>query len=103
MSSANLQIDLELESFSYSVSLDLRAPLRTMQGNATAFLEDCASGLDQSCREYAEQIISASQRMDTLIQDLLALQPRDREQIVLQPVGLSVVLGDAKTGRNSTT
>jgi signal transduction histidine kinase len=92
----------ELESFSYSVSHDLRAPLRSMHGHATALLEDCASSLDELCRKYAERIVAASERMDRLIQDLLAYSRLTREEILRQPVELSGVVAEAQIQTEET-
>ncbi|HKP96932.1 MAG TPA: chemotaxis protein CheB [Fibrobacteria bacterium] len=61
----------ELESFSYSVSHDLRAPLRAMQGVAEALQEDYRDRLDEIGRDYTQRIVAAAHRMDTLILDLL--------------------------------
>lgn len=62
----------ELEAFSYSVSHDLRAPLRAMDGFSQAVLEDFGNLLPEKGRSYLETIRSASQQMGTLIDDLLA-------------------------------
>jgi PAS domain S-box-containing protein len=86
----------ELNAFTSSVSHDLRAPLRAMNGHATALLEDCAASLDPLCREYVQRIIGAAERMDTLIQDLLSYSRLTREDIVLRPVRLAVVIADAR-------
>ncbi|RME65632.1 MAG: GAF domain-containing protein, partial [Caldilineae bacterium] len=61
----------ELESFTYSVSHDLRAPLRAMQGFADALLEDYGALLDETGQEFAWRIVAAARRMDELINDLL--------------------------------
>ncbi|HXW01079.1 MAG TPA: PAS domain S-box protein, partial [Anaerolineae bacterium] len=65
------EINAELKSFSFSVSHDLRAPLRAVQGFAAALLEDHADALEPQGQDYAERIVAAAQRMDILIQDLL--------------------------------
>src|SRR5712691_5834280 len=62
----------ELDAFSYSISHDLRAPLRAMQGFAEALLEDYGARLDPTGHDYAQRIVAASRQMDALIQDLLA-------------------------------
>jgi PAS domain S-box-containing protein len=63
----------ELEAFSYSVSHDLRAPLRTIDGFSQALMEDCADELSERGRQHLERVRSATQRMGQLIDDLLSL------------------------------
>jgi PAS domain S-box-containing protein len=91
------EINNELESFSFSVSHDLRAPLRGMQGFANALLEDYLDQLDEEGQEYLQRIVTAGQRMDQLIQDLLAYSRLGRADLRLQPVELSAVLNDVLT------
>jgi len=62
----------DLEAFSYTVSHDLRSPLRGMQGFAEALLEDYGDKLDQTGKDYLDRIGAAAARLDRLIQDLLA-------------------------------
>lgn len=81
----------ELESFSYSVSHDLRAPLRSIDGFAQALLEDCGDRLDETGREYLHRVRSGSQRMGRLIDDLLNLSHITRSAIERQRVDLSVM------------
>lgn len=61
----------QMEEFSYSISHDLRSPLRAMQGYAQALLDDHAERLDDQGREHLRRIIAASTRMDRLTQDVL--------------------------------
>jgi len=82
----------ELESFAYSVSHDLRAPLRTMQGFSQALVEDYADDLDALGKEYANRISIAAQRMETLIQDLLTYSRLSRAEIQLLPIDLASLL-----------
>ncbi len=63
----------ELESFSYSVSHDLRAPLRSITGFSQIVLEDYADSLDETGQEYLRHIVTASGEMGRLIDDLLRL------------------------------
>lgn len=63
----------ELESFSYSVSHDLRAPLRTIDGFSQILLDEYASKLDATGRSYLDRVRAGSQRMAKLIDDLLEL------------------------------
>jgi len=70
---ANLQEALnQLETFSYTVSHDLRSPLRAMQGFAHLALEEYGEKLDDQGREYLTRIKNAAERLDRLIQDLLS-------------------------------
>jgi two-component system, NtrC family, sensor kinase len=63
----------ELESFSYSVAHDLRAPLRSIDGFSLALLEDCGDKLDEAGRGYLNYVRQSTQHMARLIDDLLAL------------------------------
>lgn len=85
----------ELEAFAYSVSHDLRAPLRAMHGFAHALIEDCASELSSSGRDYAKRIISAATRLDTLIQDLLLYSRISHSTIDVGRVDVSRVIAEA--------
>jgi PAS domain S-box-containing protein len=86
--------NFELEAFSYSVSHDLRAPLRAMQGFALALLEDYAERLDHIGRNYAQRIVAAAQRMDALIHDLLDYSRLSRSEMQLQPVNLEWIIDE---------
>ena len=83
------QANKDLEAFGYSVSHDLRAPLRALSGYAEALLEEYGDGLGETGRGYAERIQAASERMATLIDDLLQLARVSRSQMHLRPVDLS--------------
>jgi PAS domain S-box-containing protein len=85
----------ELESFSYSVSHDLRAPLRAMQGFAEALLEDCGPELGTIGKDYADRIIAAAGRMDSLIQDLLLYSRLSHAALQLQTVDLRKAIAEA--------
>jgi PAS domain S-box-containing protein len=87
-------INAELEAFSYSVSHDLRAPLRSMQGFALALKDDYGPALDETGRDYAERIIGSAQRMEELIEDLLAYGRLGRSQISLVAVELEPLVTD---------
>ncbi|MCL4300343.1 MAG: PAS domain-containing protein [Anaerolineae bacterium] len=91
------EINDELNSFSFSVSHDLRAPLRAVQGFASALLEDYAPRLDPLGQDYAERIVDAAQRMDALIEDLLIYSRLSRTDLRLHAVDLSAVLTDVLT------
>jgi PAS domain S-box-containing protein len=85
----------ELDAFSYSISHDLRAPLRSMQGFSEALLEDYGDRLDATGRDYAERIVGAGRQMDTLVQDLLAYSRLVRGEITLAPVALESAVDEA--------
>lgn len=89
------QINAELESFSYSIAHDLRAPLRAMQGFADALVEDYADQLPAEAREFSQRIGHAAQRLDTLIQDLLAYTRLSRAEMPLRAVTLGSVVTEA--------
>lgn len=82
----------ELESFSYSVSHDLRAPLRSIDGFSQALLEDCAEQLDDTGRGHLERVRAAAQRMGLLIDDLLKLARVTRTDINPEPLDLSALV-----------
>ena len=86
----------ELESFSYSVSHDLRTPLRSIDGFSQALLEDCAGLLNEQGKDHLNRIWAASQRMGQLIDDLLGLSRATRKELRREPVDLSALaLGSA--------
>lgn len=89
------EVNGELEAFNYTVSHDLRAPLRGMQGFAQALLEDHAEALGEEGRQYAERISRAANHMDLLIQDLLSYSRLARADIVLKNVALDVAVTQA--------
>jgi PAS domain S-box-containing protein len=96
---AHLQsINRELESFSYSVSHDLRAPLRSIDGFSLALMEDYAARLDDSGRDYLARIRRATQRMGTLIDDMLALSRISRASINMTTTDLSALARDVVQG-----
>jgi signal transduction histidine kinase len=84
----------ELESFSYSVSHDLRAPLRAIDGYSRFLMEDYASRLDDEGLLFLENVRKAAQRMGVLIDDLLNLSRVSRLELRLQPVSLSDLAAD---------
>jgi signal transduction histidine kinase len=81
----------ELEAFSYSVSHDLRAPLRGIDGFSQALLEDYADKVDGQGKDYLRRVREASQHMAQLIDDLLNLSRVSREEIQREEVDLSAM------------
>jgi len=82
----------ELEAFSYSVSHDLRAPLRTIDGFSAAILEDFGDQLPDEGRNYLMRIRTAAQRMAQLIDDLLNLSRVTRAPLNPEPTNLSAMV-----------
>jgi PAS domain S-box-containing protein len=76
----------ELESFSYSVSHDLRAPLRHIDGFARILKEDFAAAIPEEGRRYLDQVLTSANQMGHLVDDLLNLARIGRKPIVRQPV-----------------
>ncbi|MBX3027312.1 PAS domain S-box protein [bacterium] len=92
---AQLQaVNQELESFSYSVSHDLRAPLRRIDGFSQALLEDAPAALDEPMRHYLERIRSGTKEMTELIEALLGLAQVTRSEMRREPVDLGAVARD---------
>jgi PAS domain S-box-containing protein len=81
----------ELEAFSYSVSHDLRAPLRSIDGFSLALLEDYEEKLDAEGKDSLHRVRAATQRMGVLIDDLLNLSRVTRAEMKLQKVDLSAI------------
>jgi signal transduction histidine kinase len=79
----------ELEAFSYSVSHDLRAPLRAIDGFSEALLEDHADQLDEEGKHNLQRVRAAAKRMGDLIDDLLKLSRVERTGLRREPVDLS--------------
>ncbi|MCG7200506.1 ATP-binding protein [Marinobacter pelagius] len=82
----------ELEAFSYSVSHDLRQPLRAIEGFGLALEEDCADRLDDTGRDYLRRIRAATIRMGSLIDGLLILSRVSRKQLDVDVIDLSAML-----------
>jgi PAS domain S-box-containing protein len=81
----------ELDAFAYSVSHDLRAPLRAVAGFSELLLEDYGAGLDGIGRDYLARVVSATSRMSRLIDDLLTLSRATRAELSWRPVDLSAI------------
>jgi signal transduction histidine kinase len=82
-------INKELEAFSYSVSHDLRAPLRSIRGFSEVLLERYSKQLDRTGQEFLRRACQSSQQMETLIEDLLKLSRVSRSELQCQRVNLS--------------
>jgi CHASE1-domain containing sensor protein/signal transduction histidine kinase len=85
----------ELEAFCYSVSHDLRAPLRSVDGFSKAVIDDYGEALDEQGVAYLQRVRAAARRMDELITALLNLSRLTRAEIHRQPIDLSEVAEEA--------
>ncbi len=87
----------QLEVFVYSVSHDLRAPLRGMQGLAQALVEDYAPQLGDEGQLYANHLVASAQQMNTLLEDLLNYSRLSRADINVQVLDLTSVVATVFT------
>jgi PAS domain S-box-containing protein len=90
------QVNGELEAFCYSVSHDLRAPLRHAAGFAQLLTRHAAGGLDARGRDYVAKILDAADRMGRLIEDLLSLSRTGRAPLQKRAVDLGAVVREAR-------
>jgi len=81
-----------LETFSYTIVHDLRAPLRAMQGFGKILAEECGPRVGPQGLDYIERIVNSAQRMDRLIQDVLNYSGMARGEMKLEPVDLHKLL-----------
>ncbi len=96
---AKLQVaNKELEAFSYSVSHDLRAPLRSIDGFSRILLEDYGDKLDEDGRENLQTVRAASQRMAVLIDDMLQLSRITRSEMRRERVDLGAIAEEVVRG-----
>jgi light-regulated signal transduction histidine kinase (bacteriophytochrome) len=84
-------INAELEAFSYSVSHDLRAPLRAIDGFSLAVIDEFGNSLDGMALHYLNRVRSASQKMSELIDDMTRLSRISRTTVHLEPLNLSEI------------
>jgi signal transduction histidine kinase len=84
----------EMESFTYTISHDLRAPLRALAGFSRMLLEDYASAVGTTGTEYITKISAAAKKMDALILDLLDYSRVTRQDVQIEPVNLEVLTTD---------
>ena len=87
----------ELESFSYSVSHDLRAPLRHIIGFSKMLVEEFGSTLDPAAHHYLERIQAGTQKMGLLVDELLNLARLGRHALNLRPTGLNALVAEVVT------
>jgi PAS domain S-box-containing protein len=92
----------ELEAFSYSVSHDLRAPLRAIDGFSQAVVEDYGSSLPAEGQEYLETICRGAKRMGELIDDLLAFSRLSRQSISPSPIDTCTLVSQCLEDLEST-
>ena len=91
---ALIEVNRELESFNYSISHDLRAPLRSMQSFAEALLEDSTSTLSPEGIDFLGRIMRSGKYMDTLLHDLLAYSRLARADFEIERVDLDLTLAE---------
>ncbi|HVS52149.1 MAG TPA: PAS domain S-box protein [Opitutaceae bacterium] len=82
----------ELEAFSYSLSHDMRAPLRSIQSFSEIVLADYADKLDETAKSHLQRVVNAAARMDRLIQDVLAFSRVSRQEITVEPVDVEKLM-----------
>jgi signal transduction histidine kinase len=85
----------ELEAFSYSVSHDLRAPLRHIDGFAEMLKDEAWERLDEPTRRYVDMIREAASRMGRLIDELLAFSRMGRVELAFQPVDMNALVAES--------
>jgi signal transduction histidine kinase len=84
----------DLETFSYSITHDMRAPLRAMQGFSKMLLEQYGAKLDAEGAEFLQRIAGAANRLDLLIRDVLSYSNIVRAELTLVPVDLDLLIRD---------
>jgi PAS domain S-box-containing protein len=84
----------ELEAYSYSISHDMRAPLRAMSGFSNILKEEYGAKLDEEANGFLDRIINASARMDALIKDVLSYSRISRGEFILGPIDAERLIRD---------
>ncbi|MDE2261447.1 MAG: histidine kinase [Gammaproteobacteria bacterium] len=84
----------ELESLTYTIAHDLRAPLRTIEGFARALSEDCGERLDEDGRRYLQHVLDAAQRMSGMLEGLLGLARIHQAEFHPVPLEISYIARD---------
>ena len=87
----------QLESFSYTVAHDLRAPIRTFKGYTEILLEDYGGEFPEKAREYLERMKRAAAGMDLLTRDLLQFSKISRQQIEAEPIDVTELIAEIVT------
>jgi len=96
------QANRALEAFAYTVTHDLRAPLRNLQGYVRALVEDCAPGLGESCRGYVGSIEQIAVKMDGMIADVLEFSRLARTDLPTRKLDVEAAVEEALALLNST-
>lgn len=89
------QANRALEAFAYTVTHDLRAPLRNLQGYVRALVEDCAAGLSEPCRGYVGSIEQIAIKMDAMIADVLEFSRLARIELPTRKLEVRLVIDEA--------
>ena len=85
----------DLEAFAYTVSHDLRAPIRAIQGFSAALSEDCGPSMDAQAQDYLRRVVQAASRMDMLVLDLLEYSKLGRSEVSLVRTDLQAAIEEA--------
>jgi PAS domain S-box-containing protein len=93
----------ELESFAYSLSHDLRAPLRTLDGFSQAVLDDYGDKLDTAGKDHLTRVRNAAQQMAQITEDMLKLSRVTRSELRVEPLNLSNIVSEIDKGLSEKT
>ena len=97
------QANRALEAFAYTVTHDLRAPLRNLQGYVRALVEDCSPGLGESCRGYVRSIEQIAIKMDGMIADVLEFSRLARTELPMKRLEVRAAVDEALALLKSTS